>query len=369
MMGLFAMDGKAPFNVIALHGLVRDQFGKKMSKSRGNTVDPIEFMDKYGSDALRFTLARGANPGTDQALAEDWIAGSRNFATKLWNATRFAMLNGASVVGELPARSDLNAIDNWILTRLDQVIASADELFEKFEFAKACELIYHFTWDDLCDWYLELSKATFAGNNAAKSQRVLGEVLDQILRLMHPVMPFITEELWCNLTGGSSLMIADWPKSELSSQDQASVELVNKMQEIVTEIRRFRNDQGIKSTAKISAKFTHLDKVGLAEYEASLRHILKCDDKSSNFTAKTQIGQVIVEFDLTGAIDLVAERSRLTKDLQAAKKDRDTAKIKLDNEGFMAKAPMEVVSEIRLRLTQTSEDIERLTALLEKLPK
>ena len=369
MMGLFAMDGKAPFNVIALHGLVRDQFGKKMSKSRGNTVDPIEFMDKYGSDALRFTLARGANPGTDQALAEDWIAGSRNFATKLWNATRFAMLNGASVVGELPARSDLNAIDNWILTRLDQVIASADELFEKFEFAKACELIYHFTWDDLCDWYLELSKATFAGGNAAKSQRVLGEVLDQILRLMHPVMPFITEELWCNLTGKESLMITDWPKSDLSSQDQASVELVNKMQEIVTEIRRFRNDQGIKSTAKISAKFTHLDKVGLAEYEASLRHILKCDDKSSNFTAKTQIGQVIVEFDLTGAIDLVAERSRLTKDLQAAKKDRDTAKIKLDNEGFMAKAPMEVVSEIRLRLTQTSEDIERLTALLEKLPK
>jgi valyl-tRNA synthetase len=369
MMGLFAMDGKAPFNVIALHGLVRDQFGKKMSKSRGNTVDPIEFMDKYGSDALRFTLARGANPGTDQALAEDWIAGSRNFATKLWNATRFAMLNGASVVGELPARSDLNAIDNWILTRLDQVIASADELFEKFEFAKACELIYHFTWDDLCDWYLELSKATFAGNNAAKSQRVLGEVLDQILRLMHPVMPFITEELWCNLTGGPSLMITDWPKSDLSSQDQGSVELVNMMQEIVTEVRRFRNDQGIKSTAKISAKFTHLDKVGLSDYEPSLRHILKCEDKSANFTAKTQIGQVIVEFDLTGAIDLVAERSRLTKDLAAAKKDRDTAKIKLDNEGFMAKAPMEVVSEIRLRLTQTSEDIERLTALLEKLPK
>ena len=186
---------------------------------------------------------------------------------------------------------------------------------------------------------------------------------------MHPVMPFITEELWCNLTGGPSLMIADWPKSDLSSQDQGSVELVNKMQEIVTEVRRFRNDQGIKSTAKISAKFTHLDKVGLSEYEPSLRHILKCEDKSANFTAKTQIGQVIVEFDLTGAIDLVAERSRLTKDLEAAKKDRDTAKIKLDNEGFMAKAPMDVVSEIRLRLTQTSEDIERLTALLEKLPK
>lgn len=371
MMGLFAMDGKQPFGVIALHGLVRDQFGKKMSKSRGNTVDPIEFMDKYGSDALRFTLARGANPGTDQALAEDWVGGSRNFATKLWNATRFAMLNGASVAGAMPKRAELTAIDSWILTRLDQTITEADELFEKFEFAKACELIYHFTWDDLCDWYLELSKSTFiaGGANAAKSQRVLGEVLDQLLRLMHPVMPFITEELWCSLTDGQSLMIADWPKSDPSSQDNRSVELVTKMQEIVTEIRRFRNDQGIKSVAKIAAKFTGLEKVGLADYEGALRSIVKCELTEGNFTAKTQVGGVVIEFDLTGAIDLVAERARLGKDLQIAQKDRDTAKVKLDNTGFMAKAPAEVVAEIKTRLAQTTDDIERLTALLEKLPK
>ena len=371
IMGLFAMDGKQPFDVIALHGLVRDQFGKKMSKSRGNTVDPIEFMDKYGSDALRFTLARGANPGTDQALAEDWVAGSRNFATKLWNATRFGMLNGANVSGDLAPRKELNAIDNWILTRLDQTVADCDELFEKFEFAKACDLIYHFAWDDLCDWYLELSKSTFteAGAGAGKSARVLGEVLDQLFRLMHPVMPFITEELWCSLTNNESLMIASWPKSDLSAQDQASVKLVAKMQEIVTEIRRFRNDQGIKSTAKVNAKFTGLKEAGLESYESALRHIVKCEAGGDKFTAKTQIGNVTVEFDLTGAIDLVAERSRLSKDLQTAQKDRDTAKVKLDNEGFMAKAPMEVVTEIRERLAQTTEDIARITALLEKLPK
>ena len=371
IMGLFAMDGKQPFDVIALHGLVRDQFGKKMSKSRGNTVDPIEFMDKYGSDALRFTLARGANPGTDQALAEDWVAGSRNFATKLWNATRFGMLNGANVSGDLAPRKDLNAIDNWILTRLDQTVTDCDELFEKFEFAKACDLIYHFAWDDLCDWYLELSKSTFteAGAGAKKSARVLGEVLDQLFRLMHPVMPFITEELWCSLTNNESLMIASWPKSDLSAQDQESVKLVAKMQEIVTEIRRFRNDQGIKSTAKVNAKFTGLKEAGLESYESALRYIVKCEAGGDKFTAKTQIGNVTVEFDLTGAIDLVAERSRLSKDLQTAQKDRDTAKVKLDNEGFMAKAPMEVVTEIRQRLAQTTEDIARITALLEKLPK
>jgi valyl-tRNA synthetase len=281
------------------------------------------------------------------------------------------MLNGANIEGDLPKRSELNAIDNWILTRLDQTISSADELFEKFEFAKACDLIYHFAWDDLCDWYLELSKSTFANTDAStqKSARVLGEVLDQLLRLMHPVMPFITEELWCHLTEGQSLVITQWPKSDLSAQDHEAVKLVEKMQEIVTEIRRFRNDQGIKSTAKVVAKFSGLKEAGLDSYEAALRHIVKCETGGSNFTAKTQIGNVIVDFDLTGAIDLVAERARLTKDLQTAQKDRDTAKVKLDNEGFMAKAPMEVVTEIRARLSQTTEDIERITALLEKLPK
>ena len=371
IMGLFAMDGKQPFDVIALHGLVRDQFGKKMSKSRGNTVDPIEFMDKYGSDALRFTLAKGANPGTDQALAEDWIAGSRNFATKLWNASRFAMMNGADVTGEVAARSELTAIDNWILTRLDQTISEVDDLFEKYEFAKACDLIYHFAWNDLCDWYLELSKSTFnaGGAPAEKSKRVLGEVLDQLLRLMHPVMPFITEELWCALTNGESLMIAQWPKADAAKQDLKSVELVNKMQEIVTEIRRFRADQGIKTTAKIAAKFTGLTEAGLADYEDALRFIVKCEGKDGNFSAKVEVAKVVIEFDLTGAIDLVAERARLTKDLATAQKDRDTAKVKLDNEGFMAKAPMEVVTEIRARFAETNADIERLTALLEKLPK
>ena len=371
LMGLFAMDGKQPFDVIALHGLVRDQFGKKMSKSRGNTVDPIEFMDKYGSDALRFTLAKGANPGTDQALAEDWVAGSRNFATKLWNASRFAMMNGANIDGQLPARSDLNAIDNWILTRLDQSISEVDELFEKYEFSKACDLIYHFAWNDLCDWYLELSKSTFnaGGAPAQMSKRVLGEVLDQLLRLMHPVMPFITEELWCSLTGGESLVVAQWPSPDAAKQDLKSVELVNKMQEIVTEIRRFRADQGIKTTAKIAAKFTGLAAAGLAEYESALRFIVKCEESEGNFTAKIEVANVVIEFDLTGAIDLVAERARLSKDLATAQKDLNTAKVKLDNEGFMAKAPMEVVSEIRARLQESTADIERLTALLEKLAK
>ena len=366
LMGLFAMDGVAPFKTIALHGLVRDRFGKKMSKSRGNTVDPIEFMDKYGSDALRFTLARGANPGADQALAEEWIAGARNFATKLWNATRFAMLNGANVEGELPEFSTLNVIDQWILTRLNETIKEAGAYLESFEFAKACELIYHFAWDDLCDWYLELTKSTFAGDDSAPTARVLGHVLDQLLRLLHPSMPFITEELWCTLTGGQTLVNAAWPVSDENFVNPDSIKAVGAIQEIITEIRRFRNDQGIKTSAKIIAKFSGLGE--LAAYEDSIRFIVRCDKAEGSYTAKIEVGSVTVEFDLTGAIDIKAERARLTKDLATALKDLTTAQVKLDNEGFMAKAPLDVVSEIRERLVLTTADIARLEAALSALP-
>ena len=370
LLGLFATEGVAPFHTIALHGLVRDRFGKKMSKSRGNTVDPIEFMDKYGSDALRFTLANGANPGTDQALAEDWIAGSRNFATKLWNASRFAIMNGANVDGKLPEFEKLDGINKWILTRLDETIEAVDSNFEKFEFAKASELIYHFAWDDLCDWYLELSKASFAngGEGAEVSKRVLGHVLDQLLRLMHPVMPFITEELWCSFTGGETLVNATWPKANPELRDENSKAIVAKLQDLVTEIRRFRNDQGIKTSAKVGANFIGLESAGLENYVAAVRQVCRIEPITGTASAKIEVGKVIIEFDLTGAIDVVAERARLTKDLATAEKDRQTAKVKLDNEGFMAKAPMEVVQEIRARLAETTADIESITAQLAALP-
>ena len=370
MFSLFAMDGVPPFHTIVLHGLVRDRFGKKMSKSKGNGVDPIEFMDKYGSDALRFTLARGANPGSDQAIAEEWVGGARNFATKLWNATRFAMLNGANVDGELPAFETLGGIDKWILTRLNQTVIEADSLLEKYEFAKACELIYHFAWDDLCDWYLELTKSTFAagGSDAEVTKRVLGHVLDQLLRVMHPVMPFITEELWCNLTGGESLVIADWAIIDSTSIDEDAIAAIARVQDLVTEIRRFRNDQGIKTSAKVGARFTGLAEDGLGSFESAIRHITRIDPINDNFSAKIEVGKVVIEFDLSGAIDVVAERARLTKDLATAEKDLQTAKVKLENEGFMAKAPMEVVQEIRARQAATLADIERINSALTSLP-
>ena len=365
LFGLFAMDGVPPFHTIVLHGLVRDQFGKKMSKSRGNVVDPLEFIDKYGADALRFTLARGSNPGKDQALAEDWIAGSRNFATKLWNATRFAMMNGATVEGALPATESLSDIDKWVLSRLSETTTEFTTLVENYEFARACETIYHFAWDDLCDWYLELSKEAFASGNAGASQRVLGHVLDTLFRLLHPVMPFITETLWTTLTGGETLVTAAWPVADSSHINKKSEALVGELQKIITEVRRFRNDQGVKPSQKIPGRF--IAPADVTAYASAMAFLLRLELTEFTPSASVEIGSMKVELDLSGTVDVVAERARLEKDLITAQKDMKTAEVKLNNEGFMAKAPESVVAEIRERMAATSADIERITAQLAAL--
>ena len=365
LFGLFAMDGVPPFHTIVLHGLVRDQFGKKMSKSRGNVVDPLEFIDKYGADALRFTLARGSNPGKDQALAEDWIAGSRNFATKLWNATRFAMMNGATIEGPLPATETLSDIDKWVLSRLAETTAEYTSLIESYEFARACESIYHFAWDDLCDWYLELSKEAFASGNAAASQRVLGHVLDTLFRLLHPVMPFITETMWTTLTGGETLVTATWPVADAAHINKKSEALVGELQKIITEVRRFRNDQGVKPSQKIPGRI--IAPADVTAYSGAMAFLLKLELTEFTPSASVEIGAMKVELDLSGTVDVVAERARLEKDLATAQKDMKTAEVKLSNEGFMAKAPANVVTEIKERMAATSADIERITAQLAAL--
>ena len=365
LFGLYAMDGVPPFHTIVLHGLVRDQYGKKMSKSRGNVVDPLEFIDKYGADALRFTLARGSNPGKDQAIAEDWIAGSRNFATKLWNATRFAMMNGATITGQLPDMASLSAIDRWILSRLSETTTEYTQLLESYEFARACETVYHFAWDDLCDWYLELSKETFASGDSAPSQRVLGYVLDNLFRLLHPVMPFITETLWVTLTSGETLVTAQWPAANSALIDKGAESLVGEMQKIITEVRRFRNDQGVKPSQKIPGRI--IAPAAVIEYASAMAFLLKLELTEFTPSTSVEIGDMKVELDLSGTVDVVAERARLEKDLATAQKDLKTAEVKLGNEGFMAKAPASVVVEIKERLSATTADIERITAQLAAL--
>ncbi|MFF0199464.1 valine--tRNA ligase [Streptomyces sp. NPDC005017] len=370
MFGLYAMDGEVPFRTIALTGLVRDERGKKMSKSFGNVVDPLDWMDKYGSDAVRFTLAKGANPGTDVPIGEDWVQASRNFANKIWNATRFAMMNGATIEGDLPPAERLSATDRWILSRLNKTVAQVDAYYDDFQFAKLSEALYHFAWDEVFDWYVELSKTTFmAGGEGAKaSGRVLGEVLDVLMRLLHPVMPFVTETLWTTLTGGESIVVADWPADSGFRDDAAEAEIEN-LQQVVTEVRRFRADQGLQPGQRVPARLT-LDGTALAPHEAAIRQLLRLQPEGDAFTATATlpIGGAEVALDLSGTIDVAAERKRLAKDLAAAEKEKAQANAKLGNEAFLAKAPDNVVDKIRTRLAKADEDIARIQSQLDKLP-
>jgi valyl-tRNA synthetase len=245
-------------------------------------------------------------------------------------------------------------------------VKETTELLEKYEFARACELMYHFAWDDLCDWYLELSKEAFASGNAEASKRVLGHVLDQLFRLMHPVMPFITEQMWTTLTGGESLVIAEWPVANAAHVDKKAENLVGQLQEIITEVRRFRNDQGIKTSLKIPGRIVATGEV--ANYATAVAFVVRMELGDITPSAKCEAAGVTIEFDLTGSIDVVAERARLEKDLVTATKDKQTAEVKLNNQGFMAKAPEEVVVEIRERLEKTTADIARINSALAALP-
>ncbi|MET9646740.1 valine--tRNA ligase [Streptomyces syringium] len=370
MFGLYAMDGEVPFKTISLTGLVRDERGKKMSKSFGNVVDPLDWMDKYGSDAVRFTLAKGANPGTDVPIGEDWVQASRNFANKIWNATRFALMNGATVEGELPPASQLSATDRWILSRLNKTVAQVDAYYEDFQFSKLSEALYHFAWDEVFDWYVELSKTTFmAGGEQAKvSGRVLGEVLDVLLRVLHPVVPFVTETLWTTLTGKESIVIADWPKDSGFRDADAEREIEN-LQQVITEVRRFRSDQGLQPGQRVPAQLD-LSGTALAAHEDAIRQLLRLQPAGDGFhaTATLPVAGATVALDLSGTIDVEAERKRLTKALAAAEKDKAQSTAKLGNEAFLAKAAEAAVEKIRKRLETAEADIERLTAQLAGLP-
>ncbi|MFJ1867681.1 valine--tRNA ligase [Streptomyces sp. NPDC101733] len=370
MFGLYAMDGTPPFGTIALHGMVRDERGKKMSKSFGNAVNPLDWMDKYGSDAVRFTLARGANPGIDVPIGEDWVQASSKFANKIWNATRFALMNGATIEGDLPPVEELSATDRWILSRLNKTVAEVDAYYEDYQFSKLSDSLYHFAWDEVFDWYVELSKTTFfAGGAPAKaSARVLGEVLDVMLRLLHPVVPFVTETLWTTLTGGESLVIADWPKDS-GFRDAAAEAEIEGVQTLVREVRRFRKEQGLDDKQKVPARLD-LSATTLAAHEAAIRQVLRLQPEAEDFsaTATLPVGGGTVALDLSGTIDIPAERKRLSKDLAAAEKEKQQAEAKLGNEAFLAKAPDNVVDKIKARLSKAEADITRIQAQLDELP-
>ena len=362
---------QVPFENVFLHGLIRDEHGRKMSKSRGNGIDPLDWVELFGADALRFTLARGASPGGDLSIGEDHARASRNFATKLFNATRFALMNGAAPA-PLPDAEELTDADRWILGRLEEVRAEVDSAFDGYEFSRACESLYHFAWDEFCDWYLELAKVQLA-EGVSHTTAVLAAVLDTLLKLLHPVMPFVTETLWKGLTGGESVVIADWPEPSGMALDHAAAQRVADLQKLVTEIRRFRSDQGLADRQKVPARLTGVEPAGLAGHIPAVTALAWLTSPAADFGASAQVevrlsaGTVNIELDTSGTVDVAAERRRLEKDLSAAQKELAGTAAKLDNAAFLAKAPADVVEKIRGRRQLASEEVERITARLADL--
>jgi len=372
---------QVPFRNVFLHGLIRDEHGRKMSKSRGNGIDPLDWVELFGADALRFTLARGASPGGDLSIGEDHARASRNFATKLFNATRFALMNGAAPA-PIPVAGELTDADRWILGRAEQVRAEVDAAFEGYEFSRACEVLYHFAWDEFCDWYLELAKVQLA-HGVQHTTAVLAAVLDTLLKLLHPVVPFVTEVLWKTLTGGSgadgapgeaeSLVVAEWPQPSGFAPDDVAAQRISDMQKLVTEVRRFRSDQGLADRQKVPARLTGVQEAGLSGQVPSVTALAWLTEPGGEFTPTAQVevrlsgGTVGVELDTSGTVDVAAERKRLQKDLAAAQKELDGTTAKLDNEAFLAKAPGDVVDKIRERQKLAREEVDRIGARLAAL--
>lgn len=364
-----------PFRTVALHGLVRDQYGKKMSKSKGNTVDPLQWIEEYGADALRFTLARGSNPGADQAIAEEWVAGSKRFASKLFNAARFAAIKGAVVPDEPLSVEQVAALtpaDRWILDRLDQLTAQTTALLGDFEFGKAAEGLYQFAWGEFCDWYLEMSKVQLDSEDAGRvalTQQVLGTVLDGVLRLLHPFVPFVTETLWTSLTGRESVVVAAWPQASGRSTHDGAAAWVADTQDLVTEVRRFRAEQGLDPNRRVPAALRGVDPA-MAATVAMLTRLTLPEQVEATATLECTLrsaGRVTVVLDTSVAIDKGAEIARLRKDLAAATKEQQDTGRKLGNEAFLAKAPDAVVGKIRDRAARAADAIERITTRLAEL--
>ena len=370
---------QVPFKDLYLHGLVRDEQGRKMSKSLGNGIDPMDWVRDYGADALRFTLARGANPGVDLPLGSDAAAAARNFATKLFNATKFALMNGAGVAA-LPNREELSDADRWILDRAEEVRAKVDAYLDDYQFAKANELLYHFTWDELCDWYLEIAKTQIPRDGISEQGRntqiVLGRVLDVVLRLLHPTMPFVTEVLWKALTGGESIVVAPWPTvadtNGGATKDEVAARRIEDADKLITELRRFRSDQGVKPSQKVPGRldFAAADLAGQEELVRNLANTTAPGedfDPSASIEVRLSQATVEVTLDTHGAVDVEAERKRLEKDLAKANKELEQTGKKLGNENFLSKAPEEVVKKIKDRQQVAREEVERITSRLEGL--
>jgi valyl-tRNA synthetase len=375
MMGLHFM-GKEPFKDVYIHALVRDEKGAKMSKSKGNVIDPLGLIDEYGADALRFTLAAMAAQGRDIKLSTQRVEGYRNFATKLWNAARLAEHYDCKRVAGFDPSTAKETLNRWIATETARAAADITKAIEGFKFNEAAGAAYRFVWNLTCDWYLELAKPALNGEDGAvkdETRATVAWVLDQIVGLLHPFMPFVTEELWGRGGQGALLALTPWPTPDF--EDAAAAEEINWLIEVITAIRSVRSEINVPAAAVVNlsvAGATFKTAQRLQHHETLIKRLARVDvinlaRNPEKGAVQIVVGEATISMPVAGIVDLVAEKTRLQKEL--ARLDGDIGKIdqKLGNAQFIAKAKEEVVEEQRERRAEAEELKVKTEAALKRL--
>jgi valyl-tRNA synthetase len=377
MMGLHFMH-EAPFHTVYIHALVRDEKGQKMSKSKGNVIDPLDLIDQYGADALRFTLAAMAAQGRDIKLSTQRVEGYRNFTTKLWNAARFCEMQGCVRDPAFSPTAARLALNLWILHELQEASETVSKAIEDYRFNDAAGALYAFVWNTFCDWYLELAKPVLGGTDElaqAETRATAAFVLDGILALLHPFMPFVTEELWSK-TGARSdlLMSSQWPAYPEMQNPSSSSEL-DWVIRLISAIRSVRAEMNVPAGAKIPCVLVGAQPETIARAKSWETEILRlarlsgltAADSVPKGSAQIVLGEAVAALPLEGVIDFAAERARLAKELEKTDKDIAGIETRLGNPGFVAKAPEEVIEEAKerketlaLRRGKILEALERL---------
>ncbi len=382
MMGL-KFRGEVPFKTVYIHALIRDAEGQKMSKTKGNVIDPLAVMKEYGTDALRFTLAAFAAQGRDIKLSEERISGYRNFCNKLWNASRFAFMNLQDYDGtcELDAaKTDRTLADRWILSRFNECCRALDEALENFKFDQAASVIYKFIWNEFCDWYIELSKSRLFAEGPEKrgTQNVLVHVLESSLRMLHPIMPFITEEIWKQLPGsGETIMRAPFPKYDESRRDLDAEREMARVMDAVTGVRNIRGEMNINPGAKLTVLIkpeTPEIVATLKKHSAYLTELAKveeltidADAAKPEASASTVLEEMEVFVPLAGLMDFGEEKKRVEKELKKIEKDLIVLDKKLSNQDFVKKAPPQVIEKDREKRQVLSEKQSKLLLHFKKI--
>jgi valyl-tRNA synthetase len=375
-----------PFENVLIHGLIRDEQGRKMSKSLGNGIDPMDVVEKYGADALRWFLANGSAPGQDVRFSYEKMDAAWNFNNKIWNASRYVLMNlGDLEYKDIAITGEKTTADKWILSNLNKTIAKVTDLFEKFEFGEAGRLLYHFIWDDYCDWYIEMTKEVLQGDDeeAKRTTRsILAHVLDNVLRLLHPIMPFMTEEIWQNVPHeGSSLVVAAYPTADAAYFDEAAEEAMDKLIELIRSVRNVRSEMNTPLSKKVNMQIKVNDAETETIFNENKSYIIRfCNPETLEISqtiepASDAVTAIIaggeVYMPLAGLIKLEDEIARLEKEAEKLNKEVQRVEGKLKNEKFISKAPQDVVDGERQKEAEYREKLaaveERIASLKEQL--